>query len=69
MELTLLVLTVGLLGIKTLVRVVDLLLYPIVPFALFVWIWPLFSGELDFSNLFPCGGLISLNTRSRWVWG
>lgn len=49
----LLVLTVGLLGIKTLVRVVDLLLYPIVPFALFVWIWPLFPGELDFSNLFP----------------
>lgn len=48
-----LVTLVGLLGVKTLVRVVDLLFYTVLPFLVFISIWPLFSGELQLTQALP----------------
>jgi spore germination protein len=44
---------IGLLGIKTLVRVVDLLLYTILPFLVFMYFWPLFSTKLELDQMLP----------------
>lgn len=48
-----LMILVGLLGVKTLVRVVDLLVYMVLPFLLAIVVWPPFSGRLEVTRLLP----------------
>ena len=49
----LIIVMVALSGLKTLVRLVDALLFVIAPFLLFSWIWVLASGHMDLSQLRP----------------
>jgi len=60
----LIIVLVSLLGLKTLVRLTDALLYLLAPFLLFALFWPFFGGRIDFSNLAPIR--LSDLTADKW---